>query len=101
MIRKMNRGKVFPLIKKVIDSHDPEILLKMGCPADEYDLESNQIMDAIEREGPVTIHGLARIIRVVFYHNNHLWTREKFPRISLYTATAKELWKELPQELRR
>ena len=38
------RDGLFAAVKTVIDEWDPEILLKMGAPSDEYDIESKMIV---------------------------------------------------------
>ena len=101
MVKDMDVTVVFPVVKKVLDKHDIETLLKHGFgSADEYDLESLKVMDAIHREGPVTKNGLARIIRLVFHYSYHSWTMEDMDPIKHFMPMAKELWEALPANCR-
>lgn len=43
--------RVFAAVKKVVDVVDPESLLKLDCPPDEYDSASRLAAQAIVREG--------------------------------------------------
>jgi hypothetical protein len=101
MVKDMNLTAVTAVVKKVVDAHDPEILLKCGCPEDEYDPESLEIAKAIDREGPVSTRGLAKIVRHVMHHSYHSWTLENPTQVSAYIPLAKDLWKALPKECRR
>lgn len=97
----MNLTAVTAIVKKIVDAHDPEKLLKLGAPEDEYDRESEYIAKAIDREGPVTRNGLAKIIRLVMIWSFNSWTHDVIQPISHYMPLAKELWKALPKECRR
>jgi hypothetical protein len=69
----------YPVVKRVVDKHDPESLLKIGCPKDEYDPISRNITKAINREkgfGQVTRISeseISNIIALSFYISFHAW----------------------------
>jgi hypothetical protein len=69
--------KVYLVVKKVIDKADPESLLKMGAPKDEYDSTSAFIAKAIVREGSggIQLTGLAYIIALVQHIEFEEWTK--------------------------
>jgi len=101
MIRDMNSSMVEAIVKRVVDSHDLERLLCCGAPNDEYDCEVREITRVIEREGPVTVHGLTKAIRLIFFWSYHAWTIENLPNLKYYRPMAKELWDNLPKECQR
>jgi hypothetical protein len=98
MVRDMNRTAVAAIVKEVVDKHDLERLL-YGSP-DEYDRETDEVVKLIEREGPVTAHGLAKALRLIFFWSYHMWTHDNLPRLQYYKPMAKELWTKLPKECR-
>ena len=69
--------KVYLVVKKAIDKADPESLLKMGAPKDEYDSASKLIAQAIVREGSGGIQRteLAYIISMTFHLEFDLWSK--------------------------
>lgn len=69
--------KVYDVVKKVIDKTDPESLLKMGAPKDEYNSPSALIAKAIVREGGggMQLTGLAYILALVLHMEFEMWTR--------------------------
>ncbi len=52
------------IIKAVVDKHDPEWLLRAGCPDDEYDPEIEMIFSRIRND--MTAQEIAEIIHAVF-----------------------------------
>jgi hypothetical protein len=68
---------VYQVVKRVIDAVDPESLLKLGCPKDEYDSTSVSIAKAIVREGAggLQLTGLAYIVALVLHMEFDLWTK--------------------------
>lgn len=67
--------RVYLVVKKVIDKADPDSLLKLGCPKDEYDTLSNIIARAIVREGMGGMNrtGLAYIVALAHHAEFGLW----------------------------
>ncbi|MBP3396989.1 MAG: hypothetical protein J6L87_07445 [Clostridia bacterium] len=52
------------IIKAVVDKHDPEWLLRAGCPDDEYDPEIEMIFSRIRND--MTNQEIAEIIHAIF-----------------------------------
>lgn len=69
--------RVYQVVKKIIDKADPEDLLKIGAPKDEYDPESRHIASAIVHEGgkKLSPSQIAYIIALVFHMEFHQWTQ--------------------------
>jgi hypothetical protein len=69
--------KVYAVVKKVLDKSDPESLLKLGCPKDEYDSTSKAISRAIvgEGSGGIQITGLAYILALALHSDFEMWSR--------------------------
>lgn len=101
MLKHMNEGPVLSAIKEVMKTHDPETLLRLGAPQDEYDPESKEIMRAIKREGPVTPRDLAYIVRLVLHYHFHSWSHERMAPLSTCMPLAQDLWKALPNAVTR
>lgn len=99
MVKDLNREQIFPVVKAVVDRHDLESLLKLGSPADEYDRESQEIVDALYREGPMTVRELAYALQHVFHHSYGMWTTPSV-KVGVFMKTARDLWGELPKECR-
>jgi len=55
---------LFEIVKKAIDEWDSYNLLKMGCPNDEYDIESKEIANKLNCEN--NIQDIAYIISDIF-----------------------------------
>jgi hypothetical protein len=68
--------KVYLAVKKVIDASDPESLLKLGAPKDEYDSTSHIVAQAIVREGGSGLNRteLAYIVALTFHIEFNQWT---------------------------
>ncbi len=68
---------VFAVVKQVIDSNDPETLLKVGCPADEYDPISRRIAQGWVMSGRHRVGetGLAHIIAFQWHYSFGDWTK--------------------------
>ena len=60
----MYKAVLYPIVKKRIDELDPENLLKLGAPDNEYDFESSKITDKIRDSS--TTKEIAGIISEVF-----------------------------------
>jgi len=101
MVKDMDETAVYAVVKSVVDKHDCERLLCCMAPPDEYDRESREVVSAIDREGPVTVKGLAKILRLVFFSAFHSWTIEDFPALRYYVPMAKDLWSQLPANCRQ
>jgi len=101
MVLNVVRAKLFSAVKRVVDKHDPQRLLKLGAPKDEYDPESGLVADAIMREGPVGMHGLARIFQVVFHYHFASWTHDEMADMTTYSPLVLDLWKTLPRSCRQ
>lgn len=68
--------KIFLIVKKIIDQADPESLLKLGCPQDEYDTASKWIASAIIREGAgSSVTSLAYIVALALHAEFDMWSR--------------------------
>ena len=53
-VKKSDHQKAFKLVKKVLDELDPEGLLKMGAPKDEYSSEAHSLELALARGERIT-----------------------------------------------
>jgi hypothetical protein len=89
----------YPIVKKIVDKYDPEFLLKMDCPADEYDPISRSITQAINREkfgsdSHITSDWCANIIALSFHISFGAWG-QKIIYYKLYTQVASDLIKAL------
>lgn len=67
---------VYGIVKKVIDANDPESLLKLGAPKDEYDSLSNNIAGRIVAEGAGGLNRtrLAYILSNAQHFEFHMWS---------------------------
>jgi len=106
-LSEMKRWKeaAFPIVKKIVDKYDPEVLLKMGCPEDEYDPISSDITDAINREkgfGKVSLIStsfIANIISLSFHIAFGIWgDKVRYHKYKLSYKIAKELVAELTKK---
>jgi hypothetical protein len=92
----------YPVVKRVVDKHDPETLLLMGCPKDEYDSVSKAITNAIVREkgfgktSHISEASIANIIAIAFHINFNLWGR-KVNYHKLYNRVAADLFAALEE----
>jgi len=97
-------NKVFAVVKQVTDKTDPEMLLKVGAPSDEYDPISRRIAEGWVRCGNrVSETGLAHIIALQWHYSFGDWTKP-VPFFSVYFEMAKEMiprmsWEGLPKNL--
>ena len=48
-----NKEKLTQIVRECVNSYDPERLIAMGCPADEYEPEIKEIADSM-------FHGMSR-----------------------------------------
>ena len=66
---------VIAVVKPVIDKHDPESLLKIGCPSDEYDPECKLIAAAVVREGlnRMSVQELGTLIANAWHYEFSSW----------------------------
>jgi hypothetical protein len=86
----------YPVVKRVVDKHDPEALLRIGCPKDEYDPISRNITKAINREkgfGQITCISeseISNIIALSFYIDFGQWGR-RIRYHKLYNEVAADL----------
>lgn len=90
--------RVYNVVKKVIDAKDPESLIKMGAPDDEYDDASKYIARAIVREGVGGLNrtGLAYIVCFTFHLEFNQWTEP--PKMhGLYFEIADKMLPLLPR----
>ena len=89
--------RVYNVVKKVVDSKDPESLHKMGAPDDEYDDASKYIARAIVREGVgMNRTGLAYIICLTFHLEFNQWTKPPMMH-GLYFDIADKMLPLLPR----
>lgn len=67
---------VYGIVKKIVDACDPESLLKLGAPKEEYDSLSNLIASAVIREGAGGLNRtrLAYILSNAQHYEFHMWT---------------------------
>jgi len=82
---------MFKIVKKVIDEHDPCGLLAMHCPADEYDIESRDIVSKIKKSS--SVDEIAGICSDVFTQ----WFNEIFPKEN-FIEIAKDIKSNINQE---
>jgi len=85
-------NRVFAVVKKVTDRTDPEMLLKVGAPGDEYDPISRRIAEGWVHNGRggVGETGLAHIIALQWHYSFGDWTKP-VPFFSVYFEMAKEM----------
>jgi hypothetical protein len=85
-------NKVFAVVKGVTDKTDPEMLLKVGAPSDEYDPISRRIAEGWVHngQGRVGETGLAHIIALQWHYSFGDWTKP-VPFFSVYFEMAKEM----------
>jgi hypothetical protein len=82
----------YPIVKRIVDKHDPESLLKIGAPADEYDSISHDITGALCQEQHSAAHNnyIANIIAFSFHYAFGEWGKEVVYH-KFYHKMAKEL----------
>ena len=85
-------NKAFTVVKGVIDRNDPEMLLKVGAPSDEYDPISRRIAEGWTHNGRGRVGetGLAHIIALQWHYSFGDWTKP-VPFFSVYFEMAKEM----------
>jgi hypothetical protein len=85
-------NRVFAVVKKVTDRTDPEMLLKVGAPGDEYDPISRRIAEGWVHNGRGRVGetGLAHIIALQWHYSFGDWTKP-VPFFSVYFEMAKEM----------
>lgn len=90
--RQALEDTVFAIVKEVIDGNDPETLLKVGCPADEYDPISRRIAQGWIMNGRHRVGGtgLAHIIALQWHYSFGEWTKP-VPFYAIYFKMAEEL----------
>jgi len=89
---------VAAMVKPVVDKYDPEQLLKIGCPSDEYDTECKLIAEAIVREGMnrMTEQELGNLIAFAWHYEFGSWgTPVRY--YSMFYNMAKEILPLLPK----
>lgn len=90
--------EVYAVVKPVIDKFDPESLLKIGCPADEYEAEGKLIASAIVREGlnRMSEQELGHLIAFAWHNQFGCWGAPVcyHPR---FFDMAKEILPQLPE----
>jgi len=92
--------KAFPIIKQIVDKYDPESLLKLECPNNEYDSVSKNITEAMDREDvlknikKIPILHIAYIIALSMHILFRPWS-ERIKYHKLYIKMARELSREL------
>jgi hypothetical protein len=90
--------RVFTVVKKVVDAVDPESLLKLDCPPDEYDSASRLAARAIVHEGAGGLNrtSLAWILCNTFHIEFRQWTEP--PKMhGLFFDMADKLLPTLPK----
>jgi hypothetical protein len=85
-------NRVFMVVKEVTDRNDPEMLLKVGAPSDEYDPISRRIAEGWVHngQGRVGETGLAHIIALQWHYSFGDWTKP-VQFFSVYFEMAKEM----------
>lgn len=91
----------YAIVKPIIDKHDIQGLLKIGCPEDEYDSLSKSIAEAIVREGGnrVTVEELGNLLTFAFHQDFQPWTEPVNYHVT-FQLIAAELHPLLPDTLR-
>jgi hypothetical protein len=51
----------FTAVRDILNRHDPEVLLELGGPEDEYDPEAEEIAGRLRGGQPVTAHVLVEV----------------------------------------
>jgi len=97
---KMQRteAEIIAVVKPVVDKYDPEQLLKMGCPSDEYDGECKLIAGGIVREGMnrMTEQELGNLIAFAWHYEFGSWgTPVRY--YAMFYEMAKEILPLLPE----
>ena len=88
---------VIAVVKPVVNKFDPEQLLKMGAPSDEYDTECKLIAGAVVREGmnKMTEQELGNLIAFAWHYEFGSWgTPVRY--YSTFYEMAKEIHPLLP-----
>ncbi|MBR3516650.1 MAG: hypothetical protein IKO10_10080 [Lachnospiraceae bacterium] len=78
----------YEIVKKYIDEKDPERLLAMGAPDDEYDIESRKIAERITVQ-----HSAEEIAGIIAEVINKAFDCDDSP--DLYVEVAQKIRKEL------
>ena len=63
--------KLVTLVRTVLNKHDPESLLQMGCPADEYEPEIRDISESLYPSISVDDAWLVVCITLHWYFGHH------------------------------
>ena len=88
---------IVAVIKPVVDKYDPEQLLKIGCPSDEYEGECKLIASAVVREGMnrMTEQELGNLIAFAWHYEFGSWgTLVRYYKV--FYDMAKEILPLLP-----
>lgn len=56
-----DRRPPFPAVRDILNRHDPEGLLELGAPEEEYDPEAEEIAGRLRGGQPVTPHVLVEV----------------------------------------
>lgn len=99
--RKQIEQAAYAIVKPIIDKHDIEGLLKIGCPQDEYDSLSKSIADVIVREGGnrLTVDELGNLLTFAFHQDFQPWSEPVNYHVT-FKLIAAELHSLLPDTLR-
>jgi hypothetical protein len=96
---KADEELVYSIVKPVLDKHDPERLLSMGAPADEYEPEARVIAETIVREGSyrLKVEELGNILALVWHMKFSMWGDQisYHERFYILAAELKQLLPEL------
>jgi hypothetical protein len=89
---------VTAVVKTVVDKYDPEQLLKIGCPSDEYDSVCSIIAGAIVREGmhQITKQELGNLIAFAWQYEFGPWTTP-VRYYSVFYTIAEEIHPLIPE----
>lgn len=73
--RREAEESVIAVVKPVLDKYDPEQLLCMGAPRDEYDPEAKLIASAVVREGMnrMSVQELGTLIANAWHYEFGSW----------------------------
>lgn len=94
-------AKVYDILKPVIDRYDPEQLLKMGCPSDEYESTCKRIAKEIvrERSNRLSVEELGNLLGLAWHMEFGMWGQKVIYPAIFYTI-AEELKPLLPAPYR-
>lgn len=89
---------LYQVVKEVIDTADPESLLKLGAPEDEYDPVSHHMAKRIVAEGGkrLSVTEIANIVAFALHLHFGMWSRQVTFHITHF-----DIARKLQREIRK